>query len=308
MCVIPSGVINRRHRTPPEPIPAVHILSGKVTANHTYTGDDRRVITRFDKDNIRANQPLLDLITDFANSKGVTPAQIVGLDAAQERLHRAHPRLAQAGTHPGKPGRRRRRPGTRSSHRSKQSWRRSRSTEPHRRGHRQAPRNHLTHPIGQVLRWCTPTTERDWPGRPRTAAPFQFAAPQLGALSNASKRPPVTVLTNTRGHPPALFDDERPRAHSEYAELPQGMDSARVAPQFRVLAIKLWGDHRGDRTLGRPWKHERHGAGVPEGTASSYHTRSARHQRAFRWRRQAIGRQVNRSKRHTHGQARKTGC
>ena len=52
-------------------------LSGKVTANDTYTGDDvRRVITRFDKDNIRANQPLLELISDFANAKGVTPAQI----------------------------------------------------------------------------------------------------------------------------------------------------------------------------------------------------------------------------------------
>jgi aryl-alcohol dehydrogenase-like predicted oxidoreductase len=52
-------------------------LSGKVTANDTYTGDDvRRVITRFDQDNIRANQPLLNLITDFANRKGVTPAQI----------------------------------------------------------------------------------------------------------------------------------------------------------------------------------------------------------------------------------------
>ena len=36
----------------------------------------RRVITRFDKDNIRANQPQLDLITNVANSKGVTPAQI----------------------------------------------------------------------------------------------------------------------------------------------------------------------------------------------------------------------------------------
>jgi hypothetical protein len=77
MCVIPSG-INRRHGTRPQSqcLP-VHILSAKVTANHTDTGDDmRRVITRFDKDNIRANQPLLDLITDFANSKGVTPAQI----------------------------------------------------------------------------------------------------------------------------------------------------------------------------------------------------------------------------------------
>jgi aryl-alcohol dehydrogenase-like predicted oxidoreductase len=52
-------------------------LSGKVTANDTYTGDDvRRVITRFDKDNIRANQPLLDRLTAFAKSKGATPAQI----------------------------------------------------------------------------------------------------------------------------------------------------------------------------------------------------------------------------------------
>jgi aryl-alcohol dehydrogenase-like predicted oxidoreductase len=52
-------------------------LSGKITADDTYTGDDvRRVITRFDTDNIRANQPLLDLITAFADTKGVTPAQV----------------------------------------------------------------------------------------------------------------------------------------------------------------------------------------------------------------------------------------
>lgn len=52
-------------------------LSGKVVATDTYTGDDvRRVITRFDKDNIRANQPLLDLLTAFAKEKGFTPAQI----------------------------------------------------------------------------------------------------------------------------------------------------------------------------------------------------------------------------------------
>jgi integrase len=62
---------------------------------------------------------------------------------------------------------------------------------------------------------------------------------------------------------------------------PQGMDSARVAAQFRVLAIKLWGDHRGDRTLSRPWKHERHGAGVPEGTAPRSSQWGARHQRAL---------------------------
>jgi aryl-alcohol dehydrogenase-like predicted oxidoreductase len=52
-------------------------LSGKVTANDTYTGDDvRRVITRFDKQNVGANQPLLDLLTAFAKEKIATPAQI----------------------------------------------------------------------------------------------------------------------------------------------------------------------------------------------------------------------------------------
>lgn len=52
-------------------------LSGKITANDTFTGDDvRRVITRFDKDNLRANQPLLDLLDAFAKDKGAKPAQI----------------------------------------------------------------------------------------------------------------------------------------------------------------------------------------------------------------------------------------
>jgi aryl-alcohol dehydrogenase-like predicted oxidoreductase len=52
-------------------------LSGTVTAADTYVGDDvRRVITRFERDNIRANQPLLDLLHTFADEKGATPAQI----------------------------------------------------------------------------------------------------------------------------------------------------------------------------------------------------------------------------------------
>jgi aryl-alcohol dehydrogenase-like predicted oxidoreductase len=52
-------------------------LSGTVSVDDTYTGDDvRRVITRFHKDNIRANQPLVDLLTSFAEQKGATPAQI----------------------------------------------------------------------------------------------------------------------------------------------------------------------------------------------------------------------------------------
>lgn len=42
-----------------------------------YSGDDvRRVITRFSKENVAANQPLLDLLQRFARKKNATPAQI----------------------------------------------------------------------------------------------------------------------------------------------------------------------------------------------------------------------------------------
>jgi aryl-alcohol dehydrogenase-like predicted oxidoreductase len=52
-------------------------LSGKVSAEDTYTGDDvRRVITRFSEDNVRANRPLVDFLTDVAREKDATPAQI----------------------------------------------------------------------------------------------------------------------------------------------------------------------------------------------------------------------------------------
>lgn len=52
-------------------------LSGKVNTNTEYTGiDARRVITRFNKDNMIANQPLLDLLHQYAQEKNATPAQI----------------------------------------------------------------------------------------------------------------------------------------------------------------------------------------------------------------------------------------
>lgn len=52
-------------------------LSGKVQADATFQGDDvRRVITRFSPDNMAANQPLLDLLHQFAKEKGATPAQV----------------------------------------------------------------------------------------------------------------------------------------------------------------------------------------------------------------------------------------
>lgn len=52
-------------------------LSGKYSKDTTYgKGDLRNAITRFNKENIEANQPLLDLIYDFSIIKNATPAQI----------------------------------------------------------------------------------------------------------------------------------------------------------------------------------------------------------------------------------------
>lgn len=52
-------------------------LSGKYTAETQYSGDDiRRVITRFDKENVQANKPVLDLINKYAHDKGATAAQV----------------------------------------------------------------------------------------------------------------------------------------------------------------------------------------------------------------------------------------
>ena len=52
-------------------------LSGKYNKDTKYEGDDvRRVITRFTKDNVQANQPLLDMLKKFSEEKKVTMAQI----------------------------------------------------------------------------------------------------------------------------------------------------------------------------------------------------------------------------------------
>lgn len=56
---------------------AAGFLSGKYTQDAAYSGDDvRRVITRFNKANVEANQPLLDLLHTYAREKNATPAQI----------------------------------------------------------------------------------------------------------------------------------------------------------------------------------------------------------------------------------------
>ena len=68
---------------------AIGFLSGKYKAGDAYSGDDvRRFITRFDDDNVRRNQPLLELLDDFAERKGATYAQIAlaWLLAKDERM------------------------------------------------------------------------------------------------------------------------------------------------------------------------------------------------------------------------------
>lgn len=53
------------------------LLSGKYTAQQHYEGDDiRRVISRYKPENVTANQPIINLVTQYAQAKGCTPAQI----------------------------------------------------------------------------------------------------------------------------------------------------------------------------------------------------------------------------------------
>lgn len=52
-------------------------LSGKYNPESVFTGDDvRKAITRYSKENIHANQPLLDLLNEYADQKQATSAQI----------------------------------------------------------------------------------------------------------------------------------------------------------------------------------------------------------------------------------------
>ena len=52
-------------------------LSGKYDKDTKFTGDDvRRVITRYSRENMEANQSLLDLLRAYAAEKRATPAQL----------------------------------------------------------------------------------------------------------------------------------------------------------------------------------------------------------------------------------------
>lgn len=53
------------------------LLSGKIQKNTKFEGDDiRRTITRYSKENLEKNQPVVDLVKKFAAEKNCTPAQI----------------------------------------------------------------------------------------------------------------------------------------------------------------------------------------------------------------------------------------
>ncbi len=53
------------------------LLSGKIKADTKFEGDDiRRTITRYSKENLDKNQPVIDLVKKFAAEKNATPAQI----------------------------------------------------------------------------------------------------------------------------------------------------------------------------------------------------------------------------------------
>jgi len=52
-------------------------LTGKISVNTVFVKNDfRNSVPRFDMENRKANQPLVDLVTDIASQKQVTPAQI----------------------------------------------------------------------------------------------------------------------------------------------------------------------------------------------------------------------------------------
>lgn len=56
---------------------AVGLLSGKIGTGTEFKGDDiRRTITRYSEENLRRNQPIVELVRKYAAEKEATPAQI----------------------------------------------------------------------------------------------------------------------------------------------------------------------------------------------------------------------------------------
>lgn len=74
--VFPYCLENQIGVVPFSPI-ASGLLSGKVTADTKFEGDDvRKFVPQLSKENLEANQPIVTLLGEFARQKGATPAQI----------------------------------------------------------------------------------------------------------------------------------------------------------------------------------------------------------------------------------------
>lgn len=75
--VIPYCIEHNIGFVPFSPI-ASGLLSGKVTTNTQYAkvDDVRNVVPQLSKENVKANQPIIDMLQTFAQSKNATPAQI----------------------------------------------------------------------------------------------------------------------------------------------------------------------------------------------------------------------------------------
>ncbi|MDO5425006.1 MAG: aldo/keto reductase [Eubacteriales bacterium] len=74
--IFPYCIQNNIGVVPFSPV-ASGLLSGKVTAETTFEGDDvRKFVPQLSRENLAANQPILDVLAAFAGRKGATPAQI----------------------------------------------------------------------------------------------------------------------------------------------------------------------------------------------------------------------------------------
>lgn len=74
--IFPYCIENGIGVVPFSPI-ASGFLSGKVTVDTKFEGDDvRKFVPQFSKENLAANQPILNILTKFSSEKGATNAQI----------------------------------------------------------------------------------------------------------------------------------------------------------------------------------------------------------------------------------------
>ena len=74
--IFPYCVKERIGVVPFSPI-ASGLLSGKITTETKFEGDDvRKFVPQLSRENLIANQPLIDMITAYAEKKDATPAQI----------------------------------------------------------------------------------------------------------------------------------------------------------------------------------------------------------------------------------------